>query len=230
LNIQSLRDLLARELHDFGFWPTMYDLSLRAANHVLPFKIWNAVVVEYPHPAYMRVPETFRAWLLEAHEMRAHIGPQNDLDEETVDEACVKGDKCMAFFDGNTLAAYGWYSSRPTDLDTELQLRFKEGYVYMYKGFTNNRYRGQRLHAIGMTLALAEYRCRGYLGMVSVVSSNNLSSLRSCYRMGYVDFGRIYVLKMRGRYYLHHSSGCRNYEFSLHPKPTAEVREVKTAV
>jgi hypothetical protein len=32
----------------------------------------------------------------------------------------------------------------------------------MYKGFTLKRYRGQRLHAIGMTRALEHYLSRGF--------------------------------------------------------------------
>ncbi len=226
MDIQSARNLITREVRDFGLGPTTYDLSVRAVNHVVPFTIWKGVVVDQPHPDYLCLPETYQAQLLEADAMSAYVGPENELEEEVLEQARAKGDRCMALFDGATLASYGWYSNQPTDIADDLRLRYKSSYVYMYKGFTNNRFRGQRLHAIGMTLALQEYLRRGFSGIVSVVASHNLSSLKSCYRMGYRDFGRIYVLKFYGRYFLFHSSGCRDFEFSFEPKPATETRKL----
>jgi hypothetical protein len=227
VDIQSVQNLISRELRDFGIWPTIYDLSYRAVNQVVPFAIWQGVVVEQPHPDFLRLPETYQARLIGADAMSAYAGPENDLNEQTLEQARSKGDQCMALFNGDTLAAYGWYSSQPTDISDELRLCFKNKYVYMYKGFTNKKFRGERLHAIGMTLALQEYLRRGFLGMVSIVLSRNFSSRKSGYRMGYRDFGRIYVLETRGRYFLHHTKGCREFEFSLQPKSATEARELK---
>ncbi len=224
MDILSARTLIARELRDFGLGHTLYDLSFRAVNRVVPFTIWKAVVVVEPHPDFLKLPEGYEARLLEAEAMLQYADPENDLKAEMVRQAGENGDRCMAVFDRGTLISYGWYSSNPTDVTEELRLHFKGGYVYMYKGFTATNYRGQRLHAIGMTLALAEYLRRGFLGIVSVVASNNFSSLKSCYRMGYRDFGNIYVLKILGRHFLHHSRGCRNYGFSLELKPSSEAR------
>lgn len=227
VDIQSARNLITREVRDFGLGATIYDLSIRAVNHVVAFTFWKGVVANQPHPDYLRLPEAYQARLLEADAMSAYVGPENELEEEVLEQARAKGDRCMALFDGATLASYGWYSNQPTDISDDLQLHFKSSYVYMYKGFTSTRFRGQRLHAIGMTLALQEYLRRGFSGIVSVVASHNLSSLKSCYRMGYRDFGRIYVLKSYGRHFLYHSGGCRDFEFSLQPKPSTETRRLK---
>jgi hypothetical protein len=229
VDIQTARNLIARELRDFGPGPTTYDLSLRAVNHVVPLTIWKGVVVERPHPDYLRVPETYRCQLLDAAEMSVYACPENELTEEVVEQARAKGDQCMALFDGETLASYGWYSSQPTDFSDELLLRFKSSYVYMYKGFTKDSYRGQRLHAIGMTLALQKYLRRGFSGMVSIVAANNFSSLKSCYRMGYRDFGQIFVLKALGQYFLYHSKSCGEFDFSIEPKAFAESRTKNVA-
>ena len=156
-----MRNLISRELRDFGLGPTIYDLSFRTLNLIVPFTIWKAVVVDQPHPDYLRLPETYRGRLLDAGEMSAYVGPDNDLDGQILKQARAKGDRCMALFEGSTLASYGWYSSQPTDFSDDLRLRFDNRYVYMYKGFTSPRFRGQRLHAIGMTLALQEYLRRG---------------------------------------------------------------------
>lgn len=228
LEIQFARNIIARELRDFGLGPTVYDLSFRAINQVVPFTIWKGIVVDQPHPDYLHLPERFQARLLEADAMSPYSGTENDLGEQFLEQARAKGDRCMALFDGGTLASYGWYSSQPTAISDDLRLRFNSSYVYMYKGFTNNTFRGQRLHAIGMTLALQEYFRRGFVGILSVVASNNLSSLKSCYRMGYRDFGQICVLKALGHYFLHHSRGCREFEFSLQPEPVTCARSLKT--
>jgi L-amino acid N-acyltransferase YncA len=85
----------------------------------------------------------------------------------------------------------------------------------MYKGFTGERYRGKRLHAIGMTRALDEYLKRGYRGLVSYVESTNFDSLKSCDRMGYRVFGSIYVVSLFGRHFSFASSGCKPFGFKL---------------
>lgn len=94
-------------------------------------------------------------------------------------------------------------------------LRFSDEYVYMYKGFTHPEYRGQRLHAIGMTKALQIYLGRGFKGVLSYVESNNFSSLKSVYRMGYVDVGTVYIVRILDRYLTYVDAGCKLYQFQL---------------
>ncbi len=142
--------------------------------------------------------------------------PKNELPSEFLNEALAKGDECYGFLAGSDLAAYGWYSAKPTALDLPgLRLHFSDKYVYMYKGFTAVEHRGQRLHAIGMTCALQAYIARGFRGIVSIVEWNNFGSLKSCYRMGYRDFGNIAITGVGKRYVLRHDAGCRDYGFWL---------------
>lgn len=224
MDIRSARIVVSRELRDFGFWPTLYDLAFRAANRIFPCTIWKALTIDQVNASYSKLPDNLEARLLDAEEMRAYARPENDLDEEIVDQACENGDRCMAVFDRGKLASYGWYSNQPTDINEELRLRFRDDYVYMYKGFTRDEYRGQRLHAIGMTLAVTEYLALGYRGIVSLVASNNFSSLKSCYRMGYRDVGKIYGVKIMGRYRLHHGKGCDEYGLTMGPRQSSRER------
>ena len=87
-----------------------------------------------------------------------------DLDSAFVDRATALGDRCFGFVEGDVLTSYGWYSRRPTEAGHGLVLRFDPAYVYMYKGFTHPKHRGQRLHAIGMAAALEEYTREGAKG------------------------------------------------------------------
>jgi hypothetical protein len=200
-----------------GFAEDLYNLSVRAINFFMVFKILRAVAIRTADQAFASCPEPYRARFLTAKMLRQFaLDPENDLSESFLEEALSKGDECFGICDGNRLASYGWYSFYPTRIDPpDLLLRFNREYIYMYKGFTHMRYRGQRLHAIGMTLALQHYLDRGYRGLVSYVESHNFDSLRSVARMGYREFGSIFVMRVFGRYLTHVSPGCEEFGFAV---------------
>ena len=50
---------------------------------------------------------------------------------------------------------------------------------------------------------------------VSWVEANNIMSLRSCYRMGYRDFGEIYIVKLLHKHFILYSKGCEDYGFKV---------------
>ena len=212
----ALLDKIARKLHQYGPAATLHLGAMKALNLLGECEILRGVYVEQPDPAFLKCPAGYEAGFLAAHELRAFAGdPATCLPDEFLDEALHRNDECFAIRDGETLAAYGWYSHGPTPIDADLELNFSPDYVYMYKGFTDERYRGQRLHAVGMTMALRHYRAAGFKGLVSYVESTNYSSLRSCYRMGYKVLGSLYVLKMFGRRLTFTSPGCAGFGFRL---------------
>jgi hypothetical protein len=138
--------------------------------------------------------------------------PDCDMTQEFVAEAVAKGDECLGILDGPTLAAYSWYSSKPTrTIPQELFIHIDSRYIYMYKGYTRERYRGQRLHAIGKTLALQMYMARGLRGMISLVEFRNSDSLRSAKRMGARDVGSFYILGVFGHFLIYRTRGCRKF-------------------
>jgi ribosomal protein S18 acetylase RimI-like enzyme len=141
--------------------------------------------------------------------------PDSKLPLSFVDEAVKRGDECYGLWNGKELAGYGWYSKRPTAIRDGLFLHFDDGYIYMYKGYTKPNYRGQRVHSLGMAQALKAYSNQGYKGFVSYVESHNVRSLRSVYRLGYADIGKIFILRAFGRYLIHHSYGCDKFKFHV---------------
>ncbi len=196
-----------------GLLHTLHDLTLRAVNSVVIVKMLKGVSIERVDPAFLCCPEPYTPMLLTEKMIRDFArDPGSDMREDFLQEALSKGDECYGISDGSTLAAYGWYSLKPTRIDPpELTLHFSRDYVYMYKGFTHVRYRGQRLHAIGMTLALRHYLSKGFKGLVSYVESDNFDSRKSVLRMGYVEFGTIYVVRLFGRYLTWASRGCDRF-------------------
>jgi hypothetical protein len=213
MNLHSLR----WNVQHFGVTRSFYDLGYRALNRVVPFKVLKGVTISQIDPDYLACDARYRCFFLEPERLRA-LGRDaaNEMPPEFLDEALGKGDECFGILDGEQVASYGWYATTPTTIDPpDLRLHFGAQYVYMYKGFTHPKYRGQRLHAIGMTRALESYRGRGYKGLVSYVEANNFSSLKSVYRMGYTEFGRITLTRVGGRYLTHASPGCRAYCFRV---------------
>jgi ribosomal protein S18 acetylase RimI-like enzyme len=195
----------------------LYAAAIKAINAVVPLKVLRGVTIEEPDPAYLAAPKSYVAGFLTEAQLRAYAAdPATEMSDAFLDGALAKGDQCYAILDAGKLAAYGWYATTPTPVGApELQLHFREDYVYMYKGFTDPRYRGQRLHAIGMTRALREYRRRGLRGIVSYVESTNFDSLKSCFRMGYKVFGSIYLARLLGRHFARSSPGCEPYAFRV---------------
>lgn len=195
----------------FGLVHTLHDLGLRAANRVVLIKILKGMSVERVDAAFLGCPEPYRPLRLDAKQLRGFgRNPGNEMPGSFLDEALEQEDECYGILAGDALAAYGWYSRRPTRIDpSDLVMHHGDRYIYMYKGFTHPDHRGRRLHAIGMTTALQHYLSEGFAGLVSYIESNNLGSLHSAFRMGYRTFGAIYILKIFGIYLTHASAGCR---------------------
>jgi hypothetical protein len=218
--VQGLR----RKLYSHGLQNTLDGFLLKALNRVFVVKILRGVCVEQADASFLKVPQNYQAGFLTADELRSYSSdPKTEISSEFLDEALARGDQCYAIRDGGTLAAYGWYSGGSTPIGLgNLVLNFSRHYVYMYKGFTDARYRGQRLHAIGMTHALTHYLSGGYNGLVSYVEAHNFDSLKSCFRMGYRVFGSIYVVRIFGRFHALSSAGCSRFGFRLdHAAPGA---------
>jgi RimJ/RimL family protein N-acetyltransferase len=160
--------------------------------------IFKCLCIEAPDPTYLGLGAQYQAGFLDADTIwRSVRDPDNDLDEASVRRSLAAKDECFAIREGDRIAAYGWYSRAGySHVSDTLQLHFDPQWVYMYRGFTHPAYRGQRLHAIGMTMALAAYRERGAKGIVSTVEARNEASLKSCARMGYKEFGTIYEVRV----------------------------------
>jgi hypothetical protein len=222
LRARAFFDRLTTTYRTFGAGCALDDLALSIVNRAAYVRILKCVVVDsvsgpleecrYAHGFVDR--ERLLEWSRD---------PAYEIDAHFLAGALDKGDRCYGIWEGDTLASYGWYSNRPTAVNDDLVLSFDPAYVYMYKGFTHPRYRGQRLHAIGMSLALRASLQQGFRGLLSYVESNNFASLKSCYRMGYRDVGWIGFIKALGSYSIHASGGCRQYDLRLEQKSTEIV-------
>jgi hypothetical protein len=213
------------EMKRFGAVKTLQDLGLRGFNRLMTARVLKGVTIRTVDPEFLKCDKPYRGGFLSESQLGELVRnrPEYEMSGQFLREAFAKGDECYGFVDGGVLAAYGWYSNRPTAIDAPgMELHFDSRYIYMYKGFTHEKYRGQRLHAIAMTRALEAYLEKGFHGLVSYVEWNNFGSLKSCYRIGYVDFGNLYLVKPFGRYVTWADRSCTSYGFRLEHAP--EVR------
>ena len=173
-------------------------------------------------------PEYHARFLSPSEVWRYAETPCNDLPESFVRRALGIGDQCFAILQGDTLANYSWYTKTTNQFSETLRLDFDRRWVYQYRAFTLPAHRGRRLHAIGMTNALAAYLEGGDRGLLICVDAANKASMTSCLRMGYRVFGTIYSVapaRLFGqhtpksgwlaRHFLVHSPGCRRFKFRL---------------
>ena len=202
----------------FGLWKTLQAFGLRMIQRVIGVKVLRAMYLTAVAPTFAAVPADLTAGFLDRDTLRrlsAHA--QYDLSPGFLDAALSKGDECYAIMDGARLAAYGWYARTPTGVSEDLEVRFDDAYVYMYKALTLDPYRGRRLHAMAKARALAVYRGRGYKGLVSYVEADNLSSLKANLRMGCIDVGGIWAIRIFGKDVIFRTPGCVAFGFDVVP-------------
>ncbi len=228
MKLTAIASRIRGDIQHVGVAKTAYEVFMRGINLCVDFTISKALKIEVVNPDFLESEDSLQWQFLDESQLfESARSPDTELTESFVQSALEKGDECYGAFDGEALACYGWYSNKPTD-DDGLTVHFRPDYIYMYKGVTHPKYRGKRLHAIGMNRALREYLGRGFKGFVSTVDSHNFSSLRSVYRLGYQDVGYIVALKIGSHLWMHTSRGCREHGFFF-AKPAAAAEPVLTA-
>jgi hypothetical protein len=215
MNVQAVQQSIER----YGIPATVHDLAYRAVNKVMDLIVLKGIKLTVSSLDPKMVSDSAgMQWRFADHAdltRSLRQGAGDDMDVAFIDEALHREDRCYAAFDGDTLASYGWYSTRPTPVNDDLMLHFNPRWSYMYKGYTHPAYRGKRLHGIGMGRACQALTDEGLLGLVSYVKSNNFASLKSCYRLGYEDFGVIMAAKIGDEYRSWATKGCAAHDFRV---------------
>jgi hypothetical protein len=202
----------------FGYPAVLHSIKYNLINKLTFYKELQGMTVtmESLDPKYLEGNEKYTYRFLTEEELHNYSKDSNNfISEEFLQKVLEKGDYCYAVLDGDKLASYGWYSSKPTCIADDLSLHFDGSWIYMYKGFTALDYRGQRLHAIGMARSLKAFTEKGFKGIISYVETNNYASLRSCQRMGYKNFGKVIVKKGFSGYRIKPEESCSKYSFNV---------------
>lgn len=215
---------ISSDLNQLGWRGFLTQYGIAAVNRFALFKVLAGMTLtpDSIDANILKGGEHFTCRFLSAKELREYsLHAENDLPPDFVEQAAQREDKCFAILDGAVLASYGFYSTQPTlliaseDAEKSLYLRFNDSFVYMFRGFTHPDYRGQRLHALGMGLAMQHFCAQGKLGLISYVEAQNFSSLKSVERLGYRIFGRIYILRLAGNYLRIRTKHCARHGFDV---------------
>lgn len=195
ITVASLWGRLQETKVQYGNWAAWQLVLDRVGKRLFNASVTNVVRLEAKDVSGQLQADTeFSFRFLSPEEVRQFsTDPRNELEPEFVARAEAGHDLCFAALSGERLAAYGWYAlgSIEAKHGGGLATSFPASMAYMYKGFTHTDFRGKRLHGVAMGLALQELASRGIDQLLSTVDWTNWPSLKSCYRLGYTDLGRI---------------------------------------
>jgi hypothetical protein len=229
MELRRVVGYLANNVRRYGVGATLHDLQCRLINKVAQLQILRGMTLrtrDVRDPSLFEAPGFDSRFLSESELLVYAQDPAHQMTSEFLRIAIARGDLCYALIDcnGGALAAYGWYTRLHTPLDKHFVLHFDPTWTYMYNGYTMPKYRGKRLHAVGMCRALREMGKEGTGGLISCVASNNFASLQSVLRLGYRIFGDLYLLRAVGHSYIFATRGCRRYGFRAEPlAPTHDL-------
>jgi hypothetical protein len=138
------------------------------------------------------------------------------LDAKLADRVREGRDLCFAALAGDRLAAFGCYMLEANGPEHAggVAMSYPPDVAYLFFGFTHPDFRGARLHGLIMGLALQELAKRGITKLVSLVGWENRASLKSCYRLGYINLGNMIAV------------GGRKHTIGIYPK-AAKLRGIR---
>ena len=213
--MDTLHDLLLRAKRKFrrhGVLKTACAALLKFVGRRDWFNVLQLHYADEVDPSLLECPRGYSGRFVAPRELvELARQPGARISVEAMGYALAKGDKCFGLIRDGDLRAYSWYASNPTRVSPYLQVRFSPNYIYMYRGYTHDADRGKRLFAIGITHALKHYLAAGYRGMLLYVDTHNLSSLKSCARMGFRLGGLIFIARICGRYFIWTTPGCAQF-------------------
>ena len=184
----------------FGAAASIYDIYCRGLEHLFGFWGYRVVALSAKDLVCARLPEGEAPV---AHELSIAelIGfsaqhPEH-LPHNLVVQSHARGDRCVGVVIDGALAAYTWFSRRPTEMDHQLEVRFADSMVYQYKAFTFRAYRGKRLSFVILKQALDLYAQEGGTDVVAYIARNNFPSLTAAKRAGFRVIGTVFVVQRR---------------------------------
>lgn len=144
----------------------------------------------------------FEFRFLSADEVAQHAqDPSYYLDEKLAERIRGGRDFCFAALQGDRLASFAWFALdaiEPEHADG-VAISYPSDVAFLYFGFTHPEFRGARLHGQVMDLGLRELSACGVTKLLSIVGWSNVSSLKSCRRLGFRDLGRMIAIGSRKR-------------------------------
>ncbi len=187
---------IAQTRQHFGWKAALQRAVSRSAQKLLRLEVNEMLWLDAGClPASIESDPEFQFRFLTAKEVSGFAAdPKNDLDASFAVRATRGLDLCFAAIaSGGQLASYSWYASGSIEPEHHLgvAMSLPTDVAYMYKAFTHPDYRGRRLYAATVALALKNLAHRGVTKLVTTIEWTNFASLRGCRRLGFQELGRL---------------------------------------
>ncbi len=128
--------------------------------------------------------DSYQLRQIDARDCHAYMGAGYDLDADFLEDSQRDHDICIGAFQGDQLAAYGWFTTSPYDL------MLPQNMAYTFKAFTRPEHRGVGLQASIKHYARQLLQIDGVDQFLTIVNWINWSSQRACFRAGYRSLGQ----------------------------------------
>jgi hypothetical protein len=195
----------------FGTGATLFDLVYRSLERSIGLNMYRIVGVNIKDFDASRWPKADFAAPREfgRDELLAFSGAAPDhLPREFVEQALAAGNRCFGVVIDGKLAAYSWFSRKPTEMDHQLEISFNPDMVYQYKAYVLQEFRGKRLSPYILHHALCCYAEEGVEHAVAYIAANNYPSLRAAKGFGFSRLGTAYVWNTKRSLSVYATRGC----------------------
>lgn len=203
-----------------GWRRSFYRAAYVGANQLLAVSIFDCLrlVRDDVNLELTKGASRYECRFLESGELESLAGQLEEVTARNLLEGAARGDDAYAVLDGVRLANIGLYASGPTPVQNDLVVYFPPTCRYMYCGYTDPDYRGERLHALGTLRAALELFDRKVPELVTVCERTNYRSAVSAARMGWRPRGVLYRLRLGPWERIWRSAAARTIGMDLKPR------------
>src|SRR5262245_8001471 len=125
MSLVKLGERLLNGIKTHTLADTVYDLVYNGVNRLTLLMVLKCVAIDSVDRRYLQECDGYSGQFLAPSTLLAlSENPEYEIEKDFLDEAVGKGDSCFAIFDGHRLASYGWYSTKPTKVNEDLELQF----------------------------------------------------------------------------------------------------------
>jgi GNAT superfamily N-acetyltransferase len=148
---------------------------------------WIELVRDLRSPIIMaRVPKRFRMRRGSSEDLKRISALEGYVKDPCfLKSSLKKGDWCLIFAKGDSIAAFNWVTFRNYPLNSWHTLRLPPGYAYLAYIFVQPEYRNQKVGTRLLGCTLTQLKEQGYRGLISGMYSDWIISLRMHYTQGF---------------------------------------------
>jgi len=146
----------------------------------------------------------------------------DQLSQDFVDAAFMRGDICCAVFKGPRMVCFQWSSFATAPVAQGLWVEFNKRYRYGYKTFTRPEYRGRRLSGMVNRFDDAQCNARGCTHTISYVETHNYASLAFGERLGNQRVGYAGYVRLFNRTYPFRTTGVKRHGFRFYRRESQD--------